>query len=553
MIKEMLGCEYIASLFKEYGVTHVFKMEAMLRMAVREMEALGIKIIQAHSENAIGYMADGYARVSGHPGVCIAQSIGAANMVGGIHDAWLGITPIIALTGRKPSVCAYRNCYQESEHLPMYASVTKFNAEMHTPDQLPFLLRQSFREAVTGKPRPVHLDIPNHIGRLIEAAKIHVPFLCEPEYGQYPAFRFPAPPDKVMLAASAINDAASPVIVAGRGASISKAGKEILALAEKNSIPVITTPDAKTLIDEDHPLWAGIAGGYGMRCASETILASDLVIFIGTQTNDQTTRDWTVPEINTNVIQIDIDPSELGKNYPRAIGLLGDAKTVATQLTDIVVRQERTEWREKAANYLVHTLQRYNTTIHAETAIIKPERLCYELSRVLPDDVVLLSDTGFSAIWTSGFIRMKSSQDYYRAAGSLGWAFPAAIGAKCAVPDRPVVCFIGDGGFYYHLGEIETAIRYGIAPVIVVNNNGGLAQASADIKKVFKNVSDTAADTQYKFQGVRFAVVAKELGAYTELVTCASDIGPAVERSLAAGRLAVVEVITDIESLVPDM
>jgi acetolactate synthase-1/2/3 large subunit len=157
---------------------------------------------------------------------------------------------------------------------------------------------------------------------------------------------------------------------------------------------------------------------------------------------------------------------------------------------------------------LADTLKKYDEIIHEQTPLLKPERLCYELGQALPDDAILLSDTGFSAVWTSGFLRMKASQSYFRAAGALGWALPAAIGAKCAAPDRPVVSFIGDGGFYYHISELETAVRYQINPVIVVNNNGGLAQVSKDIRNVFKNVPERA-DAQYMFGGADFVKIAE--------------------------------------------
>jgi acetolactate synthase-1/2/3 large subunit len=223
----------------------------------------------------------------------------------------------------------------------MYEALTKFNGEVADPGQLPFLLRHCFRTATTGKTRPVHLDIPNHMGRTTEAAEIREPLAAAPEYGRYPAIRSAAPDEQVRRAADAISQSARPVIVAGRGVYVSDAGKELVALAEKGDIPVMTTPDGKTMIDEHHPLWAGIAGGYGMGCCGKILNEADLVIFIGTQTSDQTTRDWTAPPPCAKVVQIDIDPEELGRNYPLAIGVLGDANTVLLQLLNCVAQKAR--------------------------------------------------------------------------------------------------------------------------------------------------------------------------------------------------------------------
>lgn len=550
MKDKQLGCEYIAKLFAQYGITHVFNMEAMLRMTVREMEKEGIQIVMAHSENGAGYMADGYARASGRIGVCMAQSIGAANLAGGIHDAYLASSPVLALTGKKTPLHQYRDAYQESDHRLFYESITKFNGEAVQPEQLPFLLRQAIRCATTGRSRPVHLDMPNHMGRLMEAAEITEPIYSDPIYGSYPPVRQKAPEDAIAKAAAALHAALRPVLVGGRGAAVSHAGQELLELAEKNDIPLVTSPDGKTLVDEGHPLWGGIAGGYGMVCANKTIQQADLVIFVGTAAGDQTTCDWRAPLPGTTVIQIDIEPSELGKNYPNTIGLAGDARTILKQLTAAVKKETRINWREQVKDYLKETLEIQQMRIDRMGSMLNPEQLCDSLSSALPDDAVLFSDTGFSAVWTATFLRMKASQSYYRAAGSLGWAFPAALGAKCANPDRPVFAFIGDGGMYYHLSEMETAVRNGIRTITIVNNNQVLAQCSGDITHVYYDDKNTAAK-RFSFAPISFCEIAKAFGAEGILVTKKEEIQPAIQRALQCRKPVLIEVMTDKESIVP--
>ena len=551
MTKSLQGFEYIANILQQYGVTHLFYMEAMLRMTLRELAQIGVKGILAHSENAAGYMADGYARISGRPGLCMCQSIGATNLAGGIQDAWFANAPVIALTGKKTAPFQYKHSYQEADHRLLYESITKFNADLAQPDQLPFLLRQCFREAVSGKPRPVHLDIPNEMGRVAELAVINEPLCVEETYKKYPAFRPAAEQSRIEEASETINQASRPVIVAGRGARISDASAEIYELARKGDIPVITTPDGKTLINEGDSLWAGITGNYGMACANKTLSRADLVIFMGTQTSDQTTLNWTAPLPEVRVVQIDIDASELGRGYPNSVGLLGDAKTVTAQLANHIAQNNHPQWREEVTAYVCATLAEYERRLTCDSTPVRPERLCLEIGQVLPDDAVLVSDTGYSAIWTATMLRMRPTQRYLRAAGSLGWAFPASLGVKCGAPERPVVCFTGDGAIFYHLSEMETACRYGINTVTIINNNRALGQCRRNIRKLFEDNPERA-EPYYTFTSINLSRIAQEFGCFAVRVERPEDIGPAVQQALAAGKPAVVEVITDPTAVTPE-
>ena len=209
----LTGAKFIAETLKGYGVTHVFYVEAMLRMAAAEMERLGITRVITHSEMAAAYMADGYARAGGKPGVCMAQSVGAANLAAGLQDAYLGSSPVIALTGKKPPIKQMRNAYQEVDHRPLFDPVTVFNTSVDEPQQLPGLLRQAFREALSSKPRPVHLDLRGRMGRPIETAVFDpADLLVEPAYVQGPVHRPAAPAEAVKQATVQISTAERPVI-----------------------------------------------------------------------------------------------------------------------------------------------------------------------------------------------------------------------------------------------------------------------------------------------------------------------------------------------------
>jgi acetolactate synthase-1/2/3 large subunit len=288
-------------------------------------------------------MADGYARISHRPGVCMAQSVGAANLAAGLQDAYLGVSPVIALTGKKPPLFQHRNAYQEVQHAPFFQAVTKYNVDVVTPAQLPYFLRQAFREALSGAPGPVHLDLLGHSGRPLEAAEGVGPVAVDERFKQYPPFR-PEPSDgEVEEAARVIAAAERPVIVAGGGVRLSGAVAEVVALAERFSIPVATSVNGKGTIVDSHPLSVGVVGSYSARCANQVVSEADLVIYIGSHTGDQVTHNWTVPPIGRAVVQVDIDAAEIGRSYPGTIGVVGDARVAVRKLRDALVHSIGTQ------------------------------------------------------------------------------------------------------------------------------------------------------------------------------------------------------------------
>src|SRR5512134_376792 len=239
MAEKMNGARFFARMLQAYGVTHVFFMDAILRRALAEMEDTGITRVLGHSEKGVAYMADGYARVSGRPGVCMAQSVGAANLASGMQDPYLGHSPVIAITGRHVAPFQYRNSYQEVQHAPLYEAVTKFHAQIDTLEQIPSLMRQAFREATTGTPRPVHLDIAGLTGDAITPLEGEFDILADEAHTRFPAFR-PAPDSAaVKRAAEAIAKAVRPVIVADRGVIVSQGAAALARFAERIQAPVV--------------------------------------------------------------------------------------------------------------------------------------------------------------------------------------------------------------------------------------------------------------------------------------------------------------------------
>jgi acetolactate synthase-1/2/3 large subunit len=281
-----------------------------------------------------------------------------------------------------------------------------------------------------------------------------------------------------------------------------------------------------------------------MNCANQAVGAADLVIFLGTNTNDQLTMSWQIPAFATKTIQIDIDPAEIGKNYPNCIGLCGDAKVVVGQLIEKVAKTTRPEWRKEVAAYVADTYAAVEQYVKSDAAPIRPERLCAEISKALPDDGVLVTDTGYSAIWGGTMVRMKPTQSFIRAAGSLGWGFPGSLGVKCGAGDRAVVCLTGDGGFYYHLNEMETAARCGINSVTVVNNNQMLSQCREGLSYLWAGRIEEGMKS-ISFSDLNLAEIAEKFGCLGIRVTKPEDIGPAIQKGLASGKPTIVEVMTD--------
>ncbi|HAI08151.1 MAG TPA: acetolactate synthase [Dehalococcoidia bacterium] len=537
----------MAQALKAYGVTHVFVAPAIAREALAEMSALGVKSIVTHGEKSAAYMADGYARAANRPGICFAQSVGAANLAAGLQDPYLAMSPVIAMTGRKTPMEQEKNAYQEIEHSKPFSSVTKFSAYVERVEQLPYLLRQAFREATSGVPMPVHLDLQGMTANVIMQTEGDLELVVEESFTRRPAFRPEASPDTVLKAAQRLSAAQRPVIVAGGGVTASQAEQEVVELAEMLSIPVATSLNAKGCITENHPLSVGVVGSYSRWCANRVVAEADLVIYVGSHTGSQVTNEWRVPAEGTPVIQIDIDPSELGRSYPNEVSLHGDAKATLRKMIEALEPiGGRNEWVSRAQELVKDWREEVEPRVNSDAVPIIPERLCHELTQALPENAILVADTGHAGIWTGSMVDLNhAGQSYIRCAGSLGWGLPGAMGVQCAEPDRPVICFTGDGGLWYHIGELDTAVRYNIPVVTVVNNNQGLLQNKRGDDRGYANVEGADSSELWQFNDVDLSKVAESMGAFGIRVTQPGDIQSAIEQALASGRPAIVDVATD--------
>ncbi|MFN8488058.1 MAG: thiamine pyrophosphate-binding protein [Caldilineaceae bacterium] len=548
----MTGARFLAETVHGYGLTHVFFMPYIAPRALMEMEKLGIQRIQTHGEKAAAYMADAYARVRRTPSLCMAQSVGALNLAAGLQDAYLACSPVIAVTGREFQIHQQRHAYQEVDHVNPFAAVTKSSAFVAKPEQLSVYLRQAFRAATTGTPGPVHLELEGLDGKAVVDVEADLEVIAESTFAQLPPFRPEAEFEKISAALQLLTQAERPVIVAGGGVTASGARAELIALAEKLSIPVATALNAKAMFPADHPLAVGVPGSYSRACANQTLCEADLVFFIGSHTGGQVTNNYTIPPQGTPIIQLDINAAEIGRNYPLKVGLQGDVRNTLRRMLDLAETAEpRTEWINRVQALIQAWKAGASEMVNSDSVPMRPERLCRELSDYLPSDAILVSDTGHSGIWTGTLLDLKHpDQSYIRCAGSLGWGVPAAIGAKCGQPDRPVVCFTGDGGIWYHITELDTARKYGINPVIVVNNNHSLNQEKGGVEATYGGQT-RGSDELWLFPDSDFAKMAEALGCFGITVHKPGELAGALDQAFASGKPAVVDVKTHVDGIAP--
>ena len=549
---QLTGARYLAESLKHCGVRDVFFIDAILRRTLIEMEQVGINRVLVHAEKTAAYMADGYARVSGRLGVCMAQSVGAANLAAGLRDAYLHRSSVLALTGRKTPMYRYRNAYQEIPHAPLFTPVTKMQAEVEVADQLPLLLTQAMREATTGTPRTVHLDINGLQGEAIETAHLSAPEFPDERYGKLSDYHPIAHSDDIEQAAKRLANAKRPVLVVGTGAIQADAYTAVCNFAERLHIPIATSLGGRGIVPTVHPQHIGVVGTYSAPVTNQLVHEADTVIFVGCHTGDQVTNNWTVPGPDIPIIQIDIDNRECGRNYPHVSAVVGDPKTALTHLLDASqTSPDWQSWTSEAGKRFADWRQSMLADCRLQASPLNTNRLCHELGECLPEDAVLVVDTGYSGIWTGTMVDLKHpGQFYLRAAGSLGWSFPAALGAKCAVPDRPVVCFSGDGALYYHLSELETAKRRNIPIVLVINNNSAFAQGLPNLRNMYGDTPGNP-DEIIRFGPTDFADIGRAFGVASVRVEDPQELRPTLERAMKTDEPIVIDVVTDAEVRAP--
>jgi len=537
--------DQIAEMLHEYGVSHFFFVPVILPETIKRMSRLGILPVMTHGEKAAAYMADGYARISRKVGICGAQAIGSTNLAAGLRDAYMARTPIVALSGEPNAQTSYRNLYQDVDDHGAFEGVTKWNAHVPGPARFPDLLRQAFRAASSGVPRPVHLGLVGRTGNPGDSQAEGVT-RAEPRYGTSPSDRPMAAESSVAAAAALLAGARRPVILAGNGAARSGAAGELVALAEQLGIPVVVTLNGLATIGFDHPLYGGVVGEYGADFANAILLSADVVLVAGSSLGSMTTRSWSLIPPEAQIIQVDIDGAEIGRNFECAVPMVGDLGAVIAQLAAAASGQGPAEWVAEVADLRAGWRAAVRESETSDAVPIRPERLFSMISDQLADAAVIVGDTGHTAAWTARHIRLTGRQSIVRAAGSLGWGLPASLGVKCACPDREVVCVTGDAGFFYHISELETARRYGLKVIVVVNNNTSMNQEA-----FFWDEGAADQERNWQFHDADLAEIARGFGCHGARVDDPADFAAAWDKARASGLPAVLDVRTDIAVAAP--
>lgn len=520
------------------------------------LEEVGIHQVLARSEGAAVYMADAYARLAGRPSLTYgAYGPGAANVAGALAEPFWSSSPVVALVSAMRRSERFRNEYQELDQVPLFASVTKWSAEASHAQHIPRLVRAAVRRASSGTPGPVYLGIPGDIFEE-ELADYQEPGALTEPIGLPLTRPAPSSADADAVVA-ALSRASRPVILAGTGVHHSQAYDCLRAVAERLGIPVATSSGGKGSIAETHDLALGAVGRYSRKYANDAVRDADVVLAIGTQLGGLVTDSYRLINRDADLIHVTLDPEAIGLNFSPKLGIAADARAF---LEAIMIASDRHALRASSqASHNLDALRHARRAWHVRRAELasrdgndggpmRPEAVMAAIDEMIADDAIVVADTGYSAAWAGALTEVKiAGRQFIRADGSLGWAFPAALGAQFAAPNREVVCVTGDGGIGYHIADIETALRHQVPAIVVVLNNGTLAFEAHVQAHLYGHVVSAVDD----FCDVDYGQVARAFGAFGTRVTNAADFRKALALGLERRGPTIIDAVIDREAMAP--
>ena len=534
----------IADIMAMSGAKHIFTLTGGPQEPLIEANRRhGIKPILARSERSAFAMADAYARMTGKPTFGTAQAgCGTSALPFGMVDAYWAKSPVIAINSAANSSTALSHDYQELDQIPSMRPVTKWCEMLPSPDRIFDVLPIAIRAALSGNAGPTYLGIPMDW----YTRDVNGNWLQEFAISSLQSHACPADPDDACRAAQHLASAERPVILAGGGILAAHAWDRLTDFARRFGIPVATTMSGKGAFPETDALALGVSGRYGRSAANAIIAESDCVLAIGTRMGSMGTDSFACPTRDCRIVHIDIEQTNFGRTYPNTVALLADANAgleVLQSAMDGVTQKDRTSWLEAVRGAMATWRRKYKA--FADTPLLggrlNPVSVMQVLDATLKDDVIV-SDTGYMAAWAATLMDQHTpGRQHLRAAGSLGWAFPGAMGAKLATGnDRHVVCITGDGGLGYHLADLETACRLNLPTVTIVMNNAGFG-FSYDAQRQ-GSIGNACLPEITDFEDNDFCAIARAFGAHGETVTDLSDLQPAIERSKESGRPAILDV-----------
>jgi acetolactate synthase I/II/III large subunit len=464
MTELLSGAQILCRTLQEQGIDLLFGYPggAIMPFYHALPEYPGLRHVLVRHEQAAAHAADGYARASGRPGVCVATSgPGATNLVTGLATAHMDNTPVVAITGQVSRAMLGRDAFQETDIIGITQPITKHSILVEHVAELAEAVREAIAVATEGRPGPVLIDVPKDV----QTEK------GEWTVGSGPASprRHHAPAPDLDAATRLIASAERPLIMAGHGVILAGAFEELRQLAERTGIPVITTLLGISAFPESHPLHLGMPGMHGEVHVNRAIQQADLILGVGLRFDDRVTGNLAAFARNARIIHLELDPSEVGKNVPVDVPLLGDARTLLRALLERVDRRECEAWRREIAGYVRPRPESYRGDL-------SPDAILRAIEDSTGGRCTIVSDVGQHQMWVAKLYRYQRPNTHITSGGlgTMGFAVPAAMGVALARPDEPVWAISGDGGFQMNMQEIATMVQEGIPVKMAVFNNGYL-------------------------------------------------------------------------------
>jgi acetolactate synthase-1/2/3 large subunit len=549
----MTGAKALVESLKKQKVEVIFGIPGGALIPIYDVlyDSSDIRNILMRHEQCAAHAADGYARISGKAGICMATSgPGATNLVTGITNAYMDSVPIIAFTGQVNTYSANtsymigRDAFQEADIIGITTPITKFNFQPRTAAEIPRTVKQAFYIATSGRPGPVLVDVP----------KDTQTSSAEMDFGDNVEFRGYRPnvePHALQIekASELLMNAEKPVIVAGGGVLIAGASKQLLALAELLGAPVAATLMGKGCVPENHPLSLGILGMHGTVASNKLVPEADVLLAVGMRFSDRTVGDVNRFCPNGKIIHIDIDSSEIGKNVTPHVPIVADAKRSLQAIQDKLIKsykkKERTVWMKR-----IQELKDQQEELLKSTKGLSPPRLLSELRKILPDDAIAVTEVGQNQMWAALYLKTYKPRTFISSGGlgTMGFGFPAALGAKVAQPDVAVIDIAGDGSFLMTEQDLATSVMEKIPVIVAILNNSVLGMV-AQWQRLFHN-RRYSATTLGKLPD--FVKLAEAFGAQGVRVGSIKEFLDAVKMAMKSDVTTVIDVpISSEENVFP--
>jgi len=541
----MKGSQAIIKSLTDEGVDVVFGYPGGVLLPLYDViYDSDLKHILVRHEQCAAHAADGYARASGKVGVCIGTSgPGATNLVTGIANAYMDSSPIVALAGQVATPLIGNDAFQEVDTIGMTMPITKHSYQVMTPLEIPQMIRSSFYIAKTGRPGPVVVDLPKDVqeGELEYPTKIKIDLP-----GYKPTQK--GHPRQVKRAAETIMKAKKPVILAGGGVILSNSSTELQILSKLVKAPVTTTLMGKSSFPEENPLALGMLGMHGRKVSNLVVDECDCLIAIGCRFSDRTTGDVTKFAPHAKIIHIDVDPAEIGKNVDVDIPIVGDAKNVLSHLLKAIKKTEikpTSDWANYVSSFRANCMPR----LSFDETPLKPQQVIKEISEAITDDTVVTTDVGQNQMWMAHYFTRQNPRTFISSGGlgTMGFGFPAAMGAKVAIPEKDVVAVCGDGGFLMVSQDLATVKEYDIPVIVCVMDNRYLGMV-AQWQRLFydERISHTHLGAVPDF-----VKLAKSFGVNAYKVERPGEMKETLKEALKSGEPTLIDVIIDAKELLP--